>query len=696
MKWHEWERVMDYKQLAGVNLDEYGLVEIIGSGGMSAVYRAYQEELDRNVAVKVLSSQLAESENYITRFNQEAKMAAALEHPHIVPVYDFGIHNNMMYVVMRLLNGGTLLDKLNGIMSKHETMHIITSISQALDYAHGRDIVHRDVKPGNIMFDERNTPYLVDFGIAKATQSNLELTTENQVLGTPMYMPPEQWQGDQPVPETDQYALAVIAYRMLTGSPPFVGASVQNIMYQHINDNVKPAHQVNSNLPSEVSLVLAKAMSKHPSDRYPNITNFANALGQAIQQPLPTETQEHQAAQTLINQRSPQPQPVYQPRQSPPPLPRQEPETQSTSMATSLIGGGLAGLILLAVLVIGGGLILSRVINPSPDPTPQPVATDAETDIVIEPDAPTLTPLPVPDVDIVGLSNFPLSQRAIINNEPTIPVRDAVYSPDGQLIVSAHGDGTVRFWNDGVPRAYPAHSDSASKVAFSPNGEFVASVGRDNNLQIWAVASEDNIETLTGHTAAIRDVAFSPNGSRLATASEDWTIRIWRVPDWTLETTLRGHDNRVLSLAFSPDGSLLASGGQENRVYLWDMTALRFNRYLDGHSESIRDVAFSPDGRTLASSSTDNSIKLWDLESSRVLHTMDGHGRDVWTVTFSPDGTFLASGGRDNNLRIWDVLTGSQQDNITSHAGWVLGIDFSPDGQTLVSASGDGTVRIWE
>ena len=694
---------MDYKQLSGIALDEYHLEEIIGSGGMSAVYRAYQEELDRHVAVKVLSSQLAKDENYVYRFNQEAKMAASLEHPHIVPVYDFGIHNDMMYVVMRLLTRGTLREKMQGqAMNRNEAMNIITPIAQALDYAHAREIVHRDVKPGNIMFDTQGIPYLVDFGIAKATQQNVNITAENIVLGTPRYMPPEQWKGIQPVPATDQYALAVIAYEMLTGYPAFAGDTSQNLMYQHINEMPKLAHQVNSSLSSNVSLVLQQALAKEPQDRYPRISNFGNALGQALRQPSAQETQEHQAVETLVNQPAPHPQPQPQPAYQPPVQPMPLPSTpKSRSATTSLIGGGLIGLILLVIFIIAGGFVISQLTPQNSPPTSIPVtATDQVSSGIqlteIQPTSIVLTSAPQADIDIVGLSDVSLNQRAVINNEPTIPVRDAAFSPDGQIIASAHGDGTVRFWREGIPTRVNAHSEVASAVAFSPDGQFVASVGRDNNLQIWRVADGQKIQTLTGHTAALRDVAFSPDGTRVATASEDWTVRIWRVNDWSPETTLRGHENRVLSLAFSPDSTLLASGGQENRVYLWDMTELRFNRYLDGHTEAIRGVDFSPDGRKLVSSSTDNTLKIWDLNTNQVLHSMDGHGRDVWTVKFSPDGKVVASGGRDNTLRLWDVESGSQLTNITNHSGWVLGIDFSPDASSIISASGDGTIRIWE
>lgn len=701
---------MDYKQLAGVDLDEYSLVEVIGSGGMSAVYRAYQEELERHVAVKVLSSQLANDDNYITRFNQEAKIAASLEHPHIVPVYDFGVHREMMYVVMRYLTGGTLRDKMRGeAMNLNEAMNIISAVAHALDYAHGRQIVHRDVKPGNIMFDTQGMVYLVDFGIARATQQDMNLTAENMVMGTPRYMPPEQWRGVTPVPATDQYALAVIAYEMFTGIPAFAGASSQNLMYQHVNDMPMPANQANPQLSPDVATVLNRAMAKSPTDRYPLISNFANALRQAILQP-PTpatmqhpvpETVQHQASETALNQKAPQPAPKPQPSYQAPAPPHQAEPERSTSTTTSIIGGGLVGLILLVVIVIVGGFAITQFNNRGDnDDNDSDVAVDDNDNEDISPvtlsDSPTVTPLPRPDIEIIGLTNDVISERATLVNEPTIPVRDATFSPDGQIIVSAHGDGTIRFWRDGVPAIRNAHQDVASTVDFTPNGQFVASGGRDNVVHIWQVDTAEKVQSLTGHTAVIRDLEFSADGTRLATASEDQTIRIWRVSDWSLEATLRGQNNTVYSVAFSPDGTLLASGGQGNRVHLWDMTELRFNRYLDSHTEAVRDVDFSPDDRKLVSSSTDNTIKIWDLNSNSVLQSMNGHGRDVWTVIFSPDGQMIASGGRDNNLRLWETETGRELQNINSMSGWVLGVDFSADGSQVVSASGDGTVRLWE
>lgn len=278
---------MNIRQLAGLDIDEYKLVSLIGQGGMSAVYRAYQEELDRDVAIKILSDQLAEDPNYIKRFQSEAKMAARLEHSYIVPVYDFGVQDNLSYVAMRLLNN-TLTDKMyaSQAMSMNDVLMMLEQVAKALDYAHSKGIVHRDVKPGNIMFDDTRTAYLVDFGIAKATQqADTGLTAENMVLGTPSYMSPELWRGEAPIGASDQYALAIVVFQVLTGQLPFQADNPSAVMYKHLNEDVPVASQLNPNLSYAVADVIQRGMHKDPRKRYPLVSNFVNALTQAITTP---------------------------------------------------------------------------------------------------------------------------------------------------------------------------------------------------------------------------------------------------------------------------------------------------------------------------------------------------------------------------------------------------------------------------
>jgi eukaryotic-like serine/threonine-protein kinase len=368
---HPQGQCMNIRELAGVQIDEYHLKSIIGEGGMSAVYRAYQEELDRNVAIKVLSDKLSADPNYIKRFQQEARTAASLEHVHIVPVYDYGVYEGMSYVVMRLL-GDNLSQRLHGSqpISMNDVIPMVEQIARALDYAHSRGIVHRDVKPSNIMFDDSGTAYLVDFGIAKAMQGDSGLTMENMVMGTPPYMSPEQWRDEGVGAASDQYAFAVVVFQVLTGRLPFQAETAPQWMYKHINEKPPLATEFNPSLSPAVAEVLNRALHKDAKRRYPLVSNFSNALARAITNPSTAgDTQERKAvvspapaAQTVLRQPSVPvikntPAPMRVPLKTPvKPLPmpqqRRKGKKQLDSGILYIVGGGLIGLILIFVLLL--------------------------------------------------------------------------------------------------------------------------------------------------------------------------------------------------------------------------------------------------------------------------------------------------------------------------------------------------------
>lgn len=270
-------------QLSHTRLGQYQIKQLLGKGGMGAVYQAYQPSLDRDVAVKVLIGEFVEDPQFVQRFTQEAKIIAALEHPNIITVHDYGVENDISYVVMRLLTGGTLEMRLlqKGKFSPKEALRLLTPLADALDYAHQRGILHRDIKPSNIMFDEQNRPYLVDFGLAKLTNQNFSLTNTGFMLGTPNYMSPEQWKGETLTPATDQYAFAAITYEILTGKMPFAADSTHALMHKHLME--EPPHTVgDTKLPTAVYVVLLQGMAKNPKDRYPSVKAFMKALAHAL------------------------------------------------------------------------------------------------------------------------------------------------------------------------------------------------------------------------------------------------------------------------------------------------------------------------------------------------------------------------------------------------------------------------------
>ncbi|MBC8172004.1 MAG: protein kinase, partial [Anaerolineae bacterium] len=273
-------------QLSGTALGQYELRELLGQGGMGAVYRAHQPTLNREVAIKLLKVQPA---GYLERFTREAQTAATLEHPHIVAVHDFGHQmlpdeSEVYYIVMRLLTGGSLADRLQdgGRLTLAETLVLLTQLASALDYAHERGVIHRDIKPGNVMFDAQGSAYLVDFGIARLTNVDT-LTETGTAIGTPGFMAPEQWRGETVTPAADQYALGVLVYRMLTGNMPFSGESPYTLMYQHLNEQPTPPQGFRADISAAVARVLQRVLAKQPEERYPTISEFAKAFRAAME-----------------------------------------------------------------------------------------------------------------------------------------------------------------------------------------------------------------------------------------------------------------------------------------------------------------------------------------------------------------------------------------------------------------------------
>jgi tRNA A-37 threonylcarbamoyl transferase component Bud32 len=281
--------LMGIQNLSGQMLGQYELRDLIGVGGMGAVYRGYQVNLKREVAIKVLSPQLAQQAGYIERFNREAETAAALEHRHIIPIHDYGTQRGISYVVMRMLTGGTLADRLALYSEEHQPMpslgeisKVLEQLASALDYAHSQGVIHRDIKPSNVMFDNQGSAYLVDFGIAKLIEATHALTGTGTTMGTPAYMSPEQWKAETLTPATDQYALGVMVYTLVTGRVPFEAPTPYALMNKHLHEQPTPPQVIRPDVPQAVNEVLSRAMAKDASDRFPTCAAFAQAFDKAI------------------------------------------------------------------------------------------------------------------------------------------------------------------------------------------------------------------------------------------------------------------------------------------------------------------------------------------------------------------------------------------------------------------------------
>ena len=271
------------EDLTGKQLGPYHIVAIVGKGGMGVVYNGYEPKLTRYVALKVLSRQYADDPTFVSRFWQEAKAAANLEHPHILPVYAYGEQDRFHYIAMQLVREGSLAQLLRGepLLLK-QIGHIVSQLSRALDYAHSQNVIHRDVKPDNILISRHSGCLLTDFGIAKLLEATTHHTQTGISLGTPAYMSPEQIRGDANLDgRSDIYSLGIVLYEMATGRIPFQG-TMQAIQMQHINKPPPPPRKLNPKLPKSVVDVILKALAKNPDERFATASEMAQAIGAAM------------------------------------------------------------------------------------------------------------------------------------------------------------------------------------------------------------------------------------------------------------------------------------------------------------------------------------------------------------------------------------------------------------------------------
>lgn len=267
--------------MIGTRLGPYEIVEEIGKGGMATVYRAYQASMDRDVAVKVIHLAIATDTLSRQRFEREARLIAKLEHPHLLPVYDYNGSHIPPYIVMRYLEGGTLKDVITGrgALPLSDIAHLTHQVASALDYAHRQGVIHRDIKPTNILIDQDGNAFLMDFGIARMTERSEGLTQTGFAVGTPSYMSPEQGMGEPNITsQADIYSLGVMVFQMASGQLPYTAETPMAIVLRHINDVVPRASAFNKALPPAFDQLIAKAMAKKPEDRYQTATEFADAL----------------------------------------------------------------------------------------------------------------------------------------------------------------------------------------------------------------------------------------------------------------------------------------------------------------------------------------------------------------------------------------------------------------------------------
>jgi WD40 repeat protein len=703
-------------QSHGRLLGNYRLTRLLGKGGFAEVYLGEHTHLGTMAAIKVLHTQV--SQEGIAPFQQEARLLASLKHPHIVRVFDFGIEEQVPYLVMDYAPNGTLRTRhANGSQLPISTVvDYVKQVAEALQYAHDRKIVHRDIKPENMLIGESNEILLSDFGIALIAHSSRSQLTQD-VIGTVAYMSPEQIQG-KPRPTSDQYSLGIVVYEWLNGMYPFRG-SFTELCTQHMFAPLPPLREKVPTISPEVEHVVATALAKDPKQRFESVHAFAAALEQASQNTLPTKPsrplgissplytplslsrtgmpltlpakvpapQAQQPVQvsvmntTLSDPVVPLPAPALD---GPPTLliPAQtasKPRAKVSRRAVLIGATSVVGIVAVGI----GILVITRQQVP-----PDRVVTSLKRRVTPrEPTATTQTPTATPQ-------NQPFIYRGHSDQ-----VWSVAWSPDGKRIVSGSNDKTAQVWSasDGdhvFP--YRRHDSSVDIVTWSPDGEWIASGSDDKTVQVWNANDGGRVLSYTGHDFAnVNAVAWSPNGMQIASGSTDQTVQVWNANDGSHAFTHKGHSDMLWGVAWSPDGKRIASGSADKTVQVWNANDGSHAFIYKGHSDHVHGVAWSPNGKRIASSSADKTVQVWNANDGSHAFIYKGHLSTVRSVAWSPDGKWIASGSEDSTVQVWDASDGKNVSTYQGHTSWVYSVAWSPDGKHIASGSADKTVQVW-
>ena len=729
-------------------LGNYRLLGELARGGMGIVYRACQEGLEREVALKVLREGSLASRNAVHRFQTEVQAAARLDHPNIVPIYEVGQDGGQHFFTMRLLEGGNLAALLSARQGKplppQDAAQLLSAVARAVDCAHRRGILHRDLKPGNILLDADGSPQVADFGLARLLDSESSVTLPEAVLGSPAYMAPEQASGRsrEATAAADIYSLGAILFELLTGQAPFTGSQPLDILRRVADEPPPRPCALNPKTPADLETICLKCLEKEPARRYATAAALAEDLAR-WQRGEPIHARPTTPRERVVK------------------WARRRPLIAALSAA--LLGVGLAGL--LGVLLewqrarTGEHVALLNqyaadmaMVNES-----LPAGNFGRARTVLEQHRPRPG-----QPDLRDWEWYYFSAEANHSDELATLGRHATrvlwvsFSPDGHWLATADIAGELRLWDLQTRRlSAQAHQPPwPSSLQFAPDGHFLISAqgggdARKCQIHWWLVPSlrearppmevsnlidalpspdgrqlfvlrngdgldrqtPDGMTSLPAIPALRTHVpaglgAFSPDGSLFAYEAYDG-LAVWNLAGESIRI-FAGHQKRtgfpfsISGLSFGPDGSVLASCGPDATVRIWP---LRTNAAQDSVRELadtggvVSQIAFVDGGQLLAGASTDQTIHLWDTRTWRLAGQLRGHGSAVVALAASPDGALLASGAMDGEIKLWSAALPIAPQTAVALPAYVQNFDdlaLAPDGSCLLTRNRQTqTFQLW-
>ena len=706
-------------------LGHYELLEEIGRGATAVVYKARDLRLKRHVALKVVN-QAAWDKAVRQRFLAEVEAAAALRHPHIVQIYEIGESAESWFVAMEYLEGGSLADRPDKVWSPREAAKMVATLARAVQYAHEHQILHRDLKPANVLLDADGSPKIADFGLAKRLDQKSLMSTEEELIGTPAYMAPEQTSSEMGRigPATDVYALGAILYELLTGRPPFQGRNVIETLLQVRHHEPVPPNRLQPSVHRDLVTICLKCLEKDPSRRYPSAGALADDLhrfleGQVIWArpagPLERAFKWLRRHATVVT------------------------SLTAVAMSVAIAILGLRWYAREMERIEADRRALSHLaeqqaqeLRSQEDASRHQRYADAlfrAEELLFENPAQALAILEdrdrcPPDLRDFAwnlLYNLCLEGRTswTVAHSEDKWVRRLVMSPDGRFLLWGTWDGSIILWDtqgDSVKETLPAHSDWIAAMAFAPTGDVFATSSYDHTIHLWrwCPAEEPPVRLIRSFRLTENDVAwdiaFHPEGEFLLAAT-DRGVGVFRISAEGNTVTATGESTPV-----DPSGSARPTQTQKVNVLTADVlrtlgpgNAVFFTippissavqrpilvrdtaRFSTG---MFRSIAIAPKGHLIACGTANGRVALLSWPDLEIVHQVREFQEPVWSLDFSPEGNLLA-GAAGGSIWLYNLTTRQARYLRDVHFHPIRTVHFSPDGRHLLTAAEDYTARVW-